>query len=148
MNSPNGNQGLIGQVAEAIVGRMLDPYKKVQIASCSALGVFAETVGELLTPYLEPIYQILMQALNSYGIRSRLVLFDTLGIMAEHVGAGVGEGNLPGMYVPALLRLWNEIATENPFDRQLLLLMEYQRFIMLQVGVLDIWLFMIRKKIL
>jgi len=124
MNTPNGNQGLIGQVAEALVGRMLDPYKKVQIASCSALGVFAETVGELLTPYLEPIYQILMQALNTYAMRSRLVLFDTLGVMAEYVGAGVGVGKLPGMYVPALLRLWNEIATENPFDRQLLPLME------------------------
>jgi len=119
-----GDPSLVGQVAEALVNRMLDPHKKVQIATCSALGVFVEATGDLMAPYLEPVYRILMQALQKYGTRSRLVLFDTLGVMAEYVGAAIGEGPLPGMYVPPMLRLWNEIATENPFDRSLLPLME------------------------
>jgi len=114
----------VGQVAEALVKRVLDPHKKVQIATCSALGVFVEAAGDLMAPYLEPVYRILMQALQKYGTRSRLVLFDTLGVMAEYVGAAIGEGLLPGMYVPPMLRLWNDIATENPFDRSLLPLME------------------------
>jgi len=119
-----GDPSLVGQVAEALVGRMLDPHRKVQVAICSALGVFAESVGDLVTPYLQPIYAVLVQALERYGTRSRLVLFDTLGVMAEYVGPGIGEGALPGMYVPPLLRLWNDIAAENPFDRSLLPLME------------------------
>ena len=119
-----GDPSLVGQVASAIVGRMLDPHKKVQIATCSALGVFAEATADLLTPYLEPIYGTLVQALQKYGTRSRLVLFDTLGVMADYVGSAVGEGNLPGMYVPPLLKLWNDIATNNPFERSLLPLME------------------------
>mmetsp|Transcript_33807 Transcript_33807/g.57413 ORF Transcript_33807/g.57413 Transcript_33807/m.57413 type:complete len:449 (+) Transcript_33807:3-1349(+) len=103
---------------------MLDPNKKVQVAICSALGVFVEATGELMTPYLEPVYGVLVQALQKYGTRSRLVLYDTLGVMAEYIGAPIGEGPLPGMYIPPLLRLWNDIATENPFDRSLLSLME------------------------
>jgi hypothetical protein len=43
---------------------MLDPHKKVQIALCSAMGVFAEVAGDHLTPYLEPIYGIFVQALH------------------------------------------------------------------------------------
>ena len=123
-NGGGGDPSLVGQVAEAIALRMLDPHKKVQIAMCSAMGVFAEAAGSHLTPYLEPMYGIFVQALNQYGTRSRLVLFDTLGIMAENVGSGVGEGSLPGMYIPPLLTLWNNTAIENPFDRTLLPLME------------------------
>ncbi|KAL7541029.1 hypothetical protein ACHAXR_010576 [Thalassiosira sp. AJA248-18] len=119
-----GDASLVGQVASAIVGRMLDPHKKVQIALCSALGVFVEATGDLMTPYLEPVYGTLMQALQKYGTRSRLVLFDTLGVMADYVGSAIGEGTLPRMYVPPLLRLWNDIASDNPFDRSLLPLME------------------------
>lgn len=119
-----GDPSLVGQVAEALVERLLDPHRKVQVATCSALGVFVEATGELMTPYLEPVYRTLMQALGRYGTRSRLVLFDTLGVMADYVGAPIGEGNLPGIYVPPLLRLWNDVATEDPFDRCLLPLME------------------------
>ena len=119
-----GDPSLVGQVAEAIVSHMLDPYKKVQIATCSAMGVFVQAVGELITPYLEPIYNIFAQALQKYSTRSRLVLLDTLSVMAEYVGPAIGEGPLPGMYIPTLLRLWNDIAVHNPFDRSLLTLME------------------------
>ncbi|KAL3760925.1 hypothetical protein ACHAWU_009604 [Discostella pseudostelligera] len=119
-----GDPSLVGQVAEALVSHMLDSHKKVQIATCSAMGVFVEAVGELITPYLEPIYKIFAQALPNYGTRSRLVLLDTLSLMAEYVGPAIGEGSLPGMYIPPLLRLWNDIASHNPFDRSLLPLME------------------------
>ncbi len=87
-------------------------------------GVFAKVAGDHLTPYLEPIYGIFIQALHKYCTRSRLVLFDTMGIMAENVGEGVGRGLLPGMYIPPLLQLWNSTAINNPFDRTLLILME------------------------
>ncbi len=98
-----GDGSLVGQVVEAIVGRVLDPNRKVQVATCSAMGVFVEAAADLMRPYLEPVYRILMQALQKYGTRSRLALFDTLGVMAEYIGTPVGEGPLPGMYVPPLL---------------------------------------------
>ena len=153
MHADAGDKSLVGRVAEALVGRMLDRHKKVQVAVCSALGVFVESAGDLMTPYLEPVYRTLMQALQVYRTRSLMVLFDTLGVrflffeffswlrifcrcltinipfflkkvLADYIGPAIGEGSLPGVYVPPLLKHWNEIAMENPFDRSLLPLME------------------------
>ena len=42
----------MGQVAEALVNRMLNPLKMVQIATCSAFGVFVEATGGLMVPYI------------------------------------------------------------------------------------------------
>mmetsp|Transcript_24050 Transcript_24050/g.45396 ORF Transcript_24050/g.45396 Transcript_24050/m.45396 type:complete len:1049 (+) Transcript_24050:142-3288(+) len=124
MHAEGGDTSLVGRVAEALVGRLLDRHKKVQVAVCSALGVFVESAADLMAPYLDPIYRTLMQALQMYRTRSIMVLFDTLGTMADYIGPAIGEGNLPGIYVPPLLKHWNEIAMENPFDRSLLPLME------------------------
>ena len=77
-------------MANDLANRMLNPHKKVHIAICSALGVFAEATGDLMSPFLEPMYQVLMQALQKYRMRSRLVLFDMLGVIAEYVGLEIG----------------------------------------------------------
>ena len=115
---------LVACSIEALVGRLLDRNRKVQVATCSALGVYVEAAGELMTPYLEPVYRALIEALKIYQTRSILCLFDTLGVMADNVGAAIGEGPLPGMYVPPILKHWNDIGRENPMDRSLLPLME------------------------
>lgn len=115
---------LVACSIEALVGRLLDRNKKVQVATCSALGVYVEAAGELMTPYLEPVYRALMDALQLYRTRSLLCLFDTLGVMADNVGVAIGEGPLPGLYVPCILKRWNDIGRENPLDPSLLPLME------------------------
>jgi transportin-1 len=124
MHDEKGDKALIGRVAEALVGRLLDRNKKVQVAVCSALGVFVESTGELMIPFLEPVFRALVKAMQMYRTRSLMVLFDTLGVMADYVGSSIGEGSLPGIYVPPLLKRWNDMAIENPFDRPLLPLME------------------------
>lgn len=115
---------LVACSIEALVGRLLDRNRKVQVATCSALGVYVEAAGDLMTPYLEPVYRVLMNAIQQYRARSILCLFDTLGVMAENIGAAIGEGPLPGIYVPPILKRWNDIGRENPMDRSLLPLME------------------------
>lgn len=124
MNDDRGDKTLVAKVAEAFVGKILDRNKKVQVAVCSALGVFVESSGELMVPYLEPVYRTLAEATKVYRTRSLMVLFDTLGVMADFIGPSVGEGSLPSLYVPALLQLWNNMASNNPFERALLPLME------------------------
>lgn len=115
---------LVACSIEALVGRLLDRNKKVQVATCSGLGVYVEAAGELMTPYLEPVYRALMDALQLYRTRSLLCLFDTLGVMADNVGVAIGEGPLPGLYMPSILKRWNDIGRENPLDPSLLPLME------------------------
>ncbi|EJK50502.1 hypothetical protein THAOC_30512 [Thalassiosira oceanica] len=96
----------------------------VQVAVTSSLGVFADAARELLVPYLGGLYKVIVHALDTYGTRSRLVLLDAMGVIAECVGQAVGRDGLPAMYVPRMLRMWNDLATADPFDRSLLPLME------------------------
>jgi len=115
---------LIGRMIEAILKRILDRNRKVQIAACSALGEIVEKTGDLMVPYLEPVFLTLTKALEKYQTRALIILFDTIGSMADSIGPATGEGNLPRMYIPPLLLIWNNKAKVNPFDRMLLPLME------------------------
>ena len=126
---------IIGKMTEALMARVLDPNRRVQVAACSAFGVLVEATADLMVPYLEPVYRTLVQALATYQTRSLMVLFDTLGTMADYIGPAIGEENLPSIYVPALLHLWSEIAKRNPFDRALLPLMESLASIALVSGM-------------
>ena len=135
MNDNDGDKTLVAKVAEALVGRLCDPNKKVQIAVCSSLGVFAESAEELLVPYLEPVYRGLVEAMKVYRTRSLMVLLDTMGVLSDYVGSSIGEGLLPGIYVPALIQLWNKMASDNPFDRTLLPLLECLATITVSCGM-------------
>ena len=42
--------------------------------------------GDLMSPFLEPVYQVLMQALQKYRTRSRLVLFDMWAVVPLSAG--------------------------------------------------------------
>lgn len=126
---------LIGRMTEALMAQALDKNRKVQIASCSSFGVLVESTGDLMAQYLEPVYQTLMQALMMYQTRSLMILFDTLGVMADFIGPAIGEGSLPGIYIPSLLQMWDRLAKQNPFDKTLLPLMESLASIALVIGM-------------
>eukprot|EP00979_Chaetoceros_neogracilis_P011586 scaffold2921_cov237-Chaetoceros_neogracile.AAC.1 len=126
---------LIHQMTEAIVGRILDNNRKVQMASCSALGTVVENVQELIIPYLEPVYRTLVAALNCHHTRALLVTLETFGSLAENIGPATGEGNLPSIYIPPLLHMWSQRAKANPMDIVLLPLMESIGSIAMTIGM-------------
>ena len=126
---------LIHQMTEGIVGRMLDHNRKVQMASCSALGVVVENVQDLIIPYLEPVYRTMVTALDRHHTRALLVTLETFGAIAETLGAATGEGTLPSIYIPPLLHIWSEKSKANPMDRVLLPLMESIASISMSIGM-------------
>ena len=120
-----GMQGhLLAQMTEVFIERLKDRNRKVQVACCSAFGVMMEAAGDLMSPYLEPVFQALVLALSRYQGRSLVILFDTFGIMADCVGPGIAEGHLPSMFIPPLMQFWDGLAKNDPTDRTLLPLME------------------------
>lgn len=120
-----GAQGhLLAQMTELFLARLSDNNRRVQVACCSSFGVVIETAGDLMVPYLEPVLQGLVSALNRFKGRSLLIVFDTFGIIADFVGAAIGEGSLPNIYIPGLLQMFDAIAKMDPTDRTLLPLME------------------------
>jgi len=124
--------GMTQQVCELSAQLMLDKNKKVQIAACSSLGVYVEHFGMHLIPFLEPLFQHFVQAIQLYKARSFMVLCDTIGVMADVMGEAIAEGNLPYIYVTPLLKVWNE--HHNPLDRVLLPLLECLACISVALG--------------
>jgi transportin-1 len=120
-----GSQGhLLAQTTEVYLKRLHDKNRKVQIACGSALGVLMEAAGDLMVPYLHQIYIELVSAMSRFQGRSLVIVLDTVGIMAEYCGPATGENNLPGIYVPPLMVMWNTLLRQDPSNRMLLPLME------------------------
>ncbi|KAG7351775.1 heat repeat-containing protein [Nitzschia inconspicua] len=120
-----GSQGhLLAASLEVLLKRLQDKNRKVQVSIGSALSELMETAGDLMVPYLQEIYPVIVSAMGRYQGRSLVILFDTLGIMAEHCGPATGENDLPRQYVPPLLSIWNTAARHDPSNRMLLPLME------------------------
>ena len=115
---------LLAQMTQVFILRLTDCNRRVQVACCSAFGVVMETAGDLMAPYLEPVFEALVGALTRYQGRSRLMLFDVLGTMADFCGPAIAEGNLPRIYMPTLMRLFDGLAKNDVSDRTLLPLME------------------------
>ena len=120
----NGQPDILGKMTEALMSRALDANRKVQVAICSAFGVLVEASGDLLTPYLEPVYRTFVQALSLYHTRSLVTLFDVMGSMADYLGPVIGEGQLPTIIVPPLQQFWHQMARNNPLDRTIMPLVE------------------------
>ena len=88
-----------------------------------------------MTPYLEHIYPALVSATSRYQGRSLIIIFDTLGIMADFIGPAIGERDLPKTYVPPMLHVLNGLLRNDPTDRTLLPLMESLASVALTCGM-------------
>jgi transportin-1 len=131
-----GAQGhLLAQMTEVFLQRLQDRNRRVQVAVGSGLGVLMETAGDLMAPYLEHIYPALVSAMSRYQGRSLIIIFDTLGIMADFCGPAIGERDLPKIYVPAMLHVLNGLLRHDPTDRTLLPLMESLGSVSLACGM-------------
>lgn len=118
------NGALLAQMTEIFLNCIFDVNPKVQHSCCSAFGVLVEASGDLMSPYLEPIYQTLTRGIFEFSGRTLLCLLDVLGIIADSCGPAIAEGTLPSLYIPPLLKLWDDRAKRDPRDQILLPLME------------------------
>jgi len=131
----NVQPDLVQRTLEAILGRVLDNNKSVQVAACSALGEIIEHTGEFIIPYLEGIYRTLNFAIERHQTRALMVSLEIYGSIAGAVGPAIGENNLPNIFVPPLLMMWTKKAKINALDRTLLPLMESLASITMVVGM-------------
>lgn len=126
---------LLAQTTQVILQRLNDKNRKVQVACSSALGVFIEAAGDLMAPLLSEMLPVLVSAMSRYQGRSLVIVFDTLGIMADSIGPAVGEGHLPSIYVTPLLAFWSNALRQDPTNQILLSLMESLGAIALACGM-------------
>jgi len=111
---------------------------RVQLAACSAWIAILESAYQnplFSSPhFLSQMYQALLHSLTCcISTRSKLVLFDTFGVLAEYLGPKTAQANLPELYIPPLLQLWSNHS--NKLDKELLPLMESLCSISLAIGL-------------
>lgn len=108
------DDGLLQQPFKVLLERFLDQNKLVQKASCSALAVFAEDCGPLLSSYLTPILRTLTAAFERYQQRNLIVLYDIVCTLAEAVGSELGNPEHMNMLMSVLISRWNSFADTDP----------------------------------
>ncbi|CAB1119753.1 unnamed protein product [Ectocarpus sp. CCAP 1310/34] len=118
-------------VLRGLIERLLDGNKKVQEAACSALSVMEEEVGYRLQVYLDPIVRCFAAALAKYQTRSLIVLYDTIGTLADNAGNCLAQPALMTVLMPPLMQRWNQVADD---DRTLLPALECLASIVIAVG--------------
>uniref|UniRef100_A0A7S2DCC6 Importin subunit beta-1/Transportin-1-like TPR repeats domain-containing protein n=1 Tax=Octactis speculum TaxID=3111310 RepID=A0A7S2DCC6_9STRA len=116
--SSMGTQHLQG-VIEKLLQRVLDKNKKVQEHACSALSLLVEEAYDLFVPFLQGVLQNLMFAFHKYQARSLLVLYDTIGTLADCVRSALTPH--VQTILPHLLNKWQSLSVD---DRQLFPLLE------------------------
>jgi transportin-1 len=119
--APEGNPWL-GPALDALVRRVLDCNKKVQEAACSALATLEEMLGErLVGEALDRVLAALTMALGKYQMRSLIILYDTIGTLADVVGGALSEERRVAVLMPPLMAKWESVPDG---DRHLFPLLE------------------------
>lgn len=113
--------GLVSQVVEALCNALADRNKKVQHAACSALSVFLEEAGDVVTPLALPIVQSMVGAWRMYQQNNRVSLLDSIATLFESCGAEIAQPEVLNVILPELWSKWT--ATEDG-SQELFALME------------------------
>ena len=103
---------------EKLLHCIVDNNKRVQDAACSAFSSLEEEAREELVPYLEPILDTLSQAFEKFQRRNRLLLYDTIGTLAEVVSEALGSHEQSSrlfieLIMPPLMNDWENTHDNN-----------------------------------
>jgi transportin-1 len=91
----------------------LDNNKRVQEAACSSFSLLEEEAGLDLIPYLQHILTTLCNAFTKYQHRNLLLLYDTVGTLADVVGENLNNPQYIEALMPPLIRKWQEISDDS-----------------------------------
>lgn len=108
-------QGWYMQILPILLNTMLDNKPKVQTAVSSALCIlFSQTTPELLLPYVEDILKFLQQVFPTYGIKSKVLILDMIGTIADIVGSdGMSDPNLTPYFLPFIYAFLDSLDDTN-----------------------------------
>lgn len=121
-------------VLQALLARTLDRNKCVQEAACSALAGLEETAQLQLVPFLPQIYQTFNQAFKLYQAKNLLILYDSIGTLAERIGKAFVEAFPKHHSQQVLQPLFQKWVTLQPQDFQIGAICECMAPIALALG--------------
>ncbi|CAM9650934.1 unnamed protein product [Phaeothamnion confervicola] len=98
-----GHALYVAPTTHALLRCVGDRNKKVQEAACSALSTMLDACGTYLLPYLPEIAAALGHAATRYQTRSQIVLWDSIGTVADAIGTEMARLDIAGPLLPPLL---------------------------------------------
>lgn len=101
-------------VLEGVLRCMTDRHKRVQAASSSSFCVLAEHSGQILSPFLPSILQVLKTAFGIYHRKNTLILFDAVGTLADQVGSDLNREDHIQVLMPVLIHKWSRVKDDDP----------------------------------
>lgn len=107
------DDALFQQLLKVLLDGMLDRNEVVQKASCSALAVFEEESGSLISSYLNPILSSLTAAFERYQRSNMPILYDVVNTLADAVGSELANPEYINAFTPPLFSKWNTIADDD-----------------------------------
>jgi len=151
MVNPEG-QSFYQQSLQALLATMFDHTAKVQVAACSALcglveASFFVTVPaastaaaveqshvevNVLISQLPAILTAISQAFDKYGIKSTLILIDTIGTIADTVREELKNPQLTALYFPKLM---GKLAELEDLDMRMFPLLECLTSVLSVIGL-------------
>ena len=117
---------------EGLLTKMLDGNKRVQEAGASAFASLEEQSQQALTPFIEPILQQFVVAMERYKDRNMYILYDCIQTLAEHVGQALSEKKYVGILMPALIKRWEKVKDTS---RELFPLLECLSYVATALGM-------------
>ncbi|GAA5797479.1 armadillo-type protein [Helicostylum pulchrum] len=111
--NPEARQHLLEPLTQILLQRILDNNKRVQEAACSSFSLLEEEAGADLVPYLQPILTTLCSAFTKYQHRNLLLLYDTVGTLADVVGETLNNPQYIDVIMPPLINKWQEISDDS-----------------------------------
>lgn len=111
--NPEARQHLLEPLTQILLQRILDNNKRVQEAACSSFSLLEEEAGADLVPYLQPILTTLCAAFTKYQHRNLLLLYDTVGTLADVVGETLNNPQYIDVIMPPLISKWQEISDDS-----------------------------------
>jgi transportin-1 len=101
------------EMINGLLKTMGDPRPKVQASCCSCICAVAETAGPELIPSLPAIFTHIGMAFGFYGVKNRLMLFDTIGTIAEVVGEAIADANYLQLFFPKVIEAFDALEDDN-----------------------------------
>ncbi|CAO3616120.1 unnamed protein product [Cunninghamella echinulata] len=111
--SPDARKHYLEPLVQIMLQRILDNNKRVQEAACSSFSLLEEEATTELVSYLQPILVTLASAFEKYQHRNLLLLYDTVGTLADVVGEALNLPQYIELIMPPLIKKWQEITDDN-----------------------------------
>ncbi|CEP13027.1 hypothetical protein [Parasitella parasitica] len=111
--SPEARQHFLEPLIQILLQLILDNNKRVQEAACSSFSLLEEEAGTDLVPYLQPVLTTLSTAFDKYQHRNLLLLYDTVGTLADVVGETLNNPQYINVIMPPLISKWREISDDS-----------------------------------